>query len=81
MFDLIFSLAGHGTGRLVLTIMSGGTIRVQGPVTDVDDAFPWHGFRRDPDGTLKASEQTAELIGVLTWVIIAIAAVLAFGRL
>jgi hypothetical protein len=77
----IFELAAYATGRAVVTILSGGRVRVQKPIAGLDETFPWHGVRRDSDGTPVASVETAELIGVLTWVLGAIAAVLTFGRL
>jgi hypothetical protein len=81
IYGQIAEFAGYATGRLVLGVLSAGRVRVQRPIVDAAEAYPWHGIRRDPDGVLSVSAETAELIGVLTWVLAAISAVLILGRL
>lgn len=48
--DVLLDLVGYGTARVLLPVLSFGTIRVQ-TMKSPSQTFNWSGFKRLPDGT------------------------------
>lgn len=66
--DVLLDLVGYGTARVLLPVLSFGTIRVQA-MKSPGQAFSWSGFKRLPDGTYLCASDLAGWIGLSVWVV------------
>lgn len=77
MGDMILQFLGevvcYGTGRLLLPVISLGQITVE------DAPGPWwKPFARLPNGKIAVSHDGATMFGLIVWVIVVVAAVIAW---
>jgi hypothetical protein len=61
--EAIVEGVSHLVGRVVLPVISLGKVRAEG-LTEVGP-FPWHGFKRMPDGTIVASINATTGVGLV----------------
>lgn len=66
---------GHRTGRLVLGILTLGTVKADRLLAN-EAPYGWLGFRRMEGGRIIAASETVTWIGLLFWIAILFVAVL-----
>ncbi|MEX3011952.1 hypothetical protein [Hoeflea sp. TYP-13] len=71
--EIIVEVVGYLTAKILIPIISFGTIRVQ-KFTSSETGFNSFGFKREPRGTLLCSVTAAGWLGVLMWVLFFVAA-------
>ncbi|OPF93177.1 hypothetical protein [Rhodopseudomonas palustris] len=64
--DVLLDLVGYGTARVLLPVLSFGTIRVQ-TMKSPSQTFNWSGFKRLPDGTYLCASDLAGWMGLSVW--------------
>jgi len=72
IIDFILEVVGYTTARLLLPIISLGSIRVQ-TVSSDETGFNWFGFKRLEGGGFVCQAPMAGWIGLIPWTLMFIA--------
>lgn len=70
ILELLFEIVAYSVGRIVLPVLTLGTIRSE-RLSDLV-SFPWHGMTRASDGKYVASAETTAIVGLVA-IVLAIA--------
>lgn len=72
VLDYLTDVIGCMTARLVVPLLSFGTVRVEKVLGDEID-YNWAGLGRDGDGRLVIDSNVAGLVGLFFWIVVLIA--------